>query len=42
MPVGLAKVLDLSKIAGYIVGYSADSKKKYLADIINGPIDVDK
>jgi HD superfamily phosphohydrolase len=42
MPHALALKLDLLKIAGFIVGYSQDNQKKYLADIINGPIDIDK
>jgi HD superfamily phosphohydrolase len=42
MPHALSLKLDLSKIAGFIVGYSQDNQKKYLADIINGPIDIDK
>jgi len=42
MPVDLALKLNLSKIAGFIVGYSQDNEEKYLADIINGPIDIDK
>lgn len=34
--------MDWQTIAGYIIGYSESPKKKYLADIINGPIDCDK
>lgn len=36
------KLVDLPTIAEYIIGYSKDPKKKYLADIINGPMDADK
>lgn len=34
--------VDWDTIAGWIIGYSSDPKKKYLADIINGPFDCDK
>lgn len=34
--------IDLDEVAGYIIGYSKKKDKKYLADIINGPIDCDK
>ena len=36
------QLLDLSTTAEYIIGYSKDPQKKYLADIINGPMDADK
>jgi uncharacterized protein len=42
MPPQISKHIDLEKIAGYIIGYSDDPNEKYLADIINGPIDADK
>jgi HD superfamily phosphohydrolase len=42
MERNLSTVVDVNKIAGYIIGYSADTQKKYLADIINGPMDADK
>jgi uncharacterized protein len=34
--------INLDEIACYIIGYTEDPTKKYLADIINGPIDCDK
>jgi HD superfamily phosphohydrolase len=34
--------IDWDIISGYIIGYSKDPAKKYLSDIINGPIDCDK
>lgn len=34
--------LNWNEISGYIIGYSESPKRKYLADIINGPIDCDK
>jgi len=34
--------IDWEEISYYIIGYSKNSKRKYLADIINGPIDCDK
>ena len=39
---GPLRLINLSKIAEYIIGYSKDPQKKYLADIINGPMDADK
>ena len=36
------RLLDISSAAQYIIGYSKDPQKKYLADIINGPMDADK
>lgn len=33
---------DLESIAGNIIGYRQDPQKKFLADIINGPMDADK
>lgn len=36
------KLVNIEKIAEYIIGYSKDPKKKYLSDIINSPIDADK
>lgn len=36
------KLVDLPTIAEYIIGHSKDPTKKYLADIINGPMDADK
>jgi len=39
---GPLKLINLSRIAEYIIGYSKDPQKKYLADIINGPMDADK
>jgi uncharacterized protein len=38
----LLKELDWEEIALYIIGYSKNPQRKYLADIINGPIDCDK
>jgi len=34
--------IDFDVISGYIIGYSKDPNKKFLADIINGPLDADK
>lgn len=34
--------IDWGTISGFVIGYSKDKEKKYLADIINGPIDCDK
>lgn len=42
MEDAFAKVVDLDRVADYIIGYSAEPGKKYLADIINGPMDADK
>ena len=36
------QLINLSTTAEYIIGYSKDPQKKYLADIINGPMDADK
>ena len=36
------KSIDWDLIAGWIIGYSKDPKKKYLAEIINGAFDCDK
>lgn len=36
------KVDDVDVIAGNIIGYRANAKEKYLADIVNGPMDADK
>lgn len=33
---------DLEEIAGNIIGYRKDPRQKFLADIINGPMDADK
>jgi HD superfamily phosphohydrolase len=33
---------DIENIAGNIIGYRKDPQKKFLADIINGPMDADK
>lgn len=38
----LSTLLKINKIAEYIIGYSSDSNTKFLADIINGPMDADK
>jgi HD superfamily phosphohydrolase len=42
IPESYSEAINLSKIAEYIIGYSRDPQKKYLADIINGPMDADK
>jgi uncharacterized protein len=34
--------IDLEEIAGFIVGSSKEPARKFLADIINGPLDADK
>lgn len=36
------KLVNLPKIAEYIIGCSKEPEKKYLSDIINGPMDADK
>ncbi len=36
------KDIDLDAIAGFIVGSSKDPNRKFLSDIINGPLDADK
>lgn len=42
IPQSYSKAVNLPKMAEYIIGYSQDPQKKYLADIINGPMDADK
>lgn len=42
MPRSLTSRLDLDRLAGWIIGYEKEPKSKYLADIINGPMDADK
>jgi len=37
-----AEPYDIQRVAGFIIGHTDDSKDKYLADIINGPLDADK
>jgi len=34
--------IDFNELAGFIIGYSIKPSRKYLSDIINGPIDCDK
>ena len=36
------KLVNIEKVAEYIIGYSESPQKKYLSDIINGPMDADK
>lgn len=36
------KLVNIERTAEYIIGFSEDPQKKYLSDIINGPMDTDK